>query len=1254
MKKNLCVLHFIYAIIFCFISMNAQAEVIGDFNYSLSTDGNGNNIAYLNSLANTSATDITIPATVTSNGIVYKVTGNIGSSMFQGNKTITSITFEKGCEISVTGYWTFANCSSLTSVSNFPKSVIYLSYTFYQCTSLTTVTFEEGSQLTLDGGTFCGCSKLTSITLPETVTSIGRSTFDGCSALTAINIPNSVTSIGQYAFSGCSALTSIKIPNAVTKIDEYTFNGCSKLASITLSDALTSIGQYAFQSCSALTAISIPNTVNYIGLYAFQYCSALSTINIPNKVTKIEDYTFLNCSKLANITLPDGLTSIGQNAFNGCSALPAINIPNKVSKIEDNTFSSCYKLASITLPDALTSIGTYAFNGCSALAAINIPNAVTTIGANAFSGCSALTAINIPNKVTTISDYAFRYCSSLSSVNFEEGSTLDSIGAGAFNCKTTEYIKVPASVTKIGNDAFGGDIVAVRLSSSTPATIAGNFCNMILVPEAALAAYKSTPVWSTLNNICPDKKYDVTIEASETTSSLLSAIGNDISNVFDLKINGSINGFDIMVMRNKMPLLRILDLSNCTIKGNPYQYYTGYYTRNDTLTGYAFYKTSLYSIVLPKDIKSIDEYALGSDYNYNSNLHYVTGLPSSCKSIRSNAFTNCNKLTNIVLGDSVSYIGYGAFQQCSSLKSITFSNTLEQIGSDAFAYCYALTDIILPNSLVSIGSYAFRACGNLTSLYIPSSVKTVGDNAFAGCDNLKTVYASTIEPISINQNTFSNYSNTILYVPYFSYQTEYYWNTQWSQFTNMRTFDPEILNAYVNNSSDFLLNDSTGSMKGDPNIELNSNSGLIVNGNINQTTNTLDVSQTSSVIGNNNLTTKELNIKMPINANQWYFFCFPYDFPLSDIKYDGNYVLRYYDGETRAEKGSGGWKDMTGTSIVAGNGYIFQGNKSGTLQVPIKNVTFNKEDKDKTMDTHTSANKQDASWNFVGNPFTSFYDINSLKLTSPITVWNGTSYEAVSPEDDDYQLAPFQAFFIQKPNDANVVGFEGDSQQTKVQVDANAVKRAARRAARRAASTNRREVINLTISGNNGEDHTRVVFNEEKTTDYDIACDAAKFMSDATAQIYSLDGKAVKYAINERPVSNGIVNLGYKAVAEGDYEIKAPRMDVPVYLKDNMTGQIIDLSTGGYQFMSEAGTFDSRFSLLSEKVATGITSAWTATGIIVVGEQGGISISGATGNVDVYSLDGKEEANCGNGFVNLAAGTYLVKYGKASTKVVVK
>ena len=297
------------------------------------------------------------------------------------------------------------------------------------------------------------------MTIPDSVTSIGERAFWGCSGLTNISvgagnatyssvnglllskdgttlingvngdvtIPDSVTSIGRSAFSGCSGLTSVTIGNSVAKIIEYNpengayenaFGGCAQLAffsvdpanaayksqnglllsrdgktlvcgvngDVTISDSVTSIGESAFYGCSGLTSVTIPASVTSIGYCAFYGCSGLTSVTIPDSVTSIHGSAFNKCSGITSVTIPSrwALSSIFPQSY---SSITNVTIPSGSTGIANSAFEGCAALTSISIPDSVTSIGNKAFYNCTSLERLAIPEGVKSYGADCFEGC---------------------------------------------------------------------------------------------------------------------------------------------------------------------------------------------------------------------------------------------------------------------------------------------------------------------------------------------------------------------------------------------------------------------------------------------------------------------------------------------------------------------------------------------------------------------------------------------------------------------------------------------------------------------------------------------------------------------------------------------------------------------------------------------------------------------------------------------------------------------------------------------------
>ena len=346
--------------------------------------------------------------------------------------------------------------------------------------------YYKGNRVTSIGSNaFEDCSELTSITIPDSVTNIGDSAFYGCSKLqdlyitdimawcnisglnnlmwygssnkrlyinnelvTSITIPDSVTSIGGYAFSFCTGLTSVVIPDSVTSISDCAFRDCTSLTTVTIPDSVTSIDGSAFSGCTGLTSITIPDSVTSIGFAAFFGCTGLTSVTIGNGVTSIGDNAFWGCSGLTSITIPNSVTSIGSSAFYNCTRLASIS----GSATNVGTVAKQAKPTSFTVNiTSGTSIGGGAFAGCTGLTSVTIPDSVTSIGSSAFYGCTGLTSITIPDSVTHIDDYAFEDCTGLTSITIPDSVT--SIGNAAFY-NTAWYNNQPDGLVYVGKVAY--------------------------------------------------------------------------------------------------------------------------------------------------------------------------------------------------------------------------------------------------------------------------------------------------------------------------------------------------------------------------------------------------------------------------------------------------------------------------------------------------------------------------------------------------------------------------------------------------------------------------------------------------------------------------------------------------------------------------------------------------------------------------------------------------------------------------------
>lgn len=981
------------------------------------------------------------------------------------------------------------------------------------------------------------------------------------------------------------------------------------------------------------------------------------------------NYTFENSEIITKVTLPNNPIEIN-GAFSKCHNL--VEVVN--SQYITNCNNGAFEYTSLTSIDLSNCTYVGGFDSCKKLKIVTLKGC-KKIRDMAFINCTNLISVEETANVTSVGNEAFKNCSNLKKIDWTNVTT---IGESAFEGTGVKELTLPTTITSIREKAFTG-IECVTINATKVPSLKSPFEQniVVFVPKEALNTYKTADIWkkSAVQILAIGTKtdYDVKTTAQDNAPGLLQQLDkNSLNSIVSLKVSGTINGYDIMLFRNKMDNLHHLDLSDADIVANPYEYYEGYCTEDSVLGNNAFYEVKhLVSIKIPKSIKRIGDYAfcrcsvrdvifqekqnieIGNEVFYDSDIANIN-LPIGSK-LGGSCFTACNNIRNIILPEGLEVIPGSCFYH-SGLTSASIPSSVKRIESRAFNWC-ALDSISLPG-LTYIGDEAFTDNYNLKELRVPSTLEEIGEKAFSGC-NLEKVYAYTVLPISISQNTFSNFSNTALYVPTQSVDN-YYLNTQWSQFKEIHEFNEPYKYFYLD--KEFTLEDKR--FDGTPDIDIKEDGGLKVDGKDNQEAGDVtikgdgDKGNSGTLITDGNLNAKKMRFDISVSDNKWYFFSFPFDIKLSDTKAPGEYKWKMYDGSIRADQGSGGWVNLPDNEewLKQGKGYIFQTNKAGTLTLKVTKEKFGQLDANnimKELDVFPSGNNFDASWNFIGNPQTSYYNVNDLGYEAPITVWNGNSYEAVRPGDDDYTLHPFQAFFVQKPTASSTIEFKAEDRLTKTGSEIRAQETKARRLSRGFVPS--RMIINLNVSDGSLSDKTRVVFNDKKSRNYEMDCDAAKFMTLTQApQLYSVEGKGTKFAINERPM--GSVQLGFTAKKSGTFTISAVRMDLPMLLKDNVAGITIDLTNGDYEFTSEAGTFNKRFLLTPNSSVTSIADVVKKTGVNILPTEEGIQINGCNGkNVDVYNLNGAQVASSNSdGMLRLSAGVYIVKVNGMSTKVMVK
>ena len=404
-----------------------------------------------------------------------------------------------------------------------------------------TVTYEDVSYVVkrIGDNAFYNLRGMTSVSIPRSINSIGKSAFGYCGGLKAVYI----TDIGawckiifndsplrwaKHLYLNGEEVKTVVLPNDLKKVNAIVFNGCASLEKVVLHDSIDEIGNGAFLDCINLKTIEIPNSVKVIEAWAFGR-SGLTSIVIPNSVYTIGDYVFSGCSSLSSVQLPNTITSIGKEWFEECTNLTSVNIPETVSTIDVMAFYKCTNLLSINLHENIKKISENSFGYCSSLQSVSIPNQIETIEEGAFRGCSSITSVVIPECLTNIPKNLFRGCTNLKEV----------------------YLH--SNVKQISSYAFGWceSLSDVFCHAETPPTCEEKvFYNSYIdytklhVPSSSIIIYKETEPWKSFGDVVAmtDTGIDGTKKTTEQVISHYTLEGRLIS--------APIKGINIIRMSN--------------------------------------------------------------------------------------------------------------------------------------------------------------------------------------------------------------------------------------------------------------------------------------------------------------------------------------------------------------------------------------------------------------------------------------------------------------------------------------------------------------------------------------------------------------------------------------------------------------------------------------------------------------------------------------------------------------------------------
>ena len=560
----------------------------GDYEYSVDSNGNATIVKYSGS-----SSTLVIPESIEGNPVT-----KIGSNAFKSNTTLTSITFPSGL-ISI-GSSAFYGCTGLSSPA-FPAGLQEIgSSAFYGCTGITSLSFPEGFK-SLGSSAFYGCTNLTSISYPASISSVSYSAFSN-TGISSVTIAGTATTIPSYACYKMTGLASVTIPSGVTKIGSEAFYGCTSLSSITFPEGLQEIEGSAFYGCTGLTSLRIP-VLNKIGSNVFYGCNSVQTVYFSYGIEELGTGICQNMSSLENIVFENG--EGGEKPI--------------IKTIGNNAFSGCVKLQSVTFPKSLTTLGSNAFCRCSEL---NNPNfadsSLTEIGSSCFQNCSKLTKADFPDTLTKIEGNAFKGCSDLSEVSL--GSSLYSLGSGAFYGCAISGIKIPRNLSEVGGAPFEN---CANLKNIT-------FENKIReIPDYL---FRGCTAIETVT--IPDTVFEIGNSAFKDCTGLQKVVFPTGPYSIGTYAFYGCSQLEEINLNNKISKLGTYAFANCTMLKT-----AALGEQLKEIPGYCFYNTALTEVMVPYTVASIGSYA----FTNNENLSKVT-ISGFTKDINAYAF-NQSSLT---------------------------------------------------------------------------------------------------------------------------------------------------------------------------------------------------------------------------------------------------------------------------------------------------------------------------------------------------------------------------------------------------------------------------------------------------------------------------------------------------------------------------------------------------------------------------------------------------------------------------------
>lgn len=745
---------------------------------------------------------------------------SIDSYAFNGCSSLSVLNIP--AKLRTIGEFAFKGCSSLSSLS-FPTGISTIKRNaFEMCNSIESVTITDlsawcnisfetkaSNPLCQKSTLYVGDTALTSLVVPENITSIGNWAFAGYGKLEYLEADTTLLSIGLGAFSGTS-LKSVKLPfvgaSADADTDGYfgyvfgsatsvpdtlkrveiigsaaiaanSFVGVTSITDLIIGDSVVSIGNNAFSGCTSIKNATVGSSVETIGNGAFFGCASLETLTLPF----IDELKYIYDANALKTVILTSATTVGGSAFKG-SGVENIILNEGITNIGSQAFADCTQIKEIIIPASVTKIYSMAFSGCSALTSITVSEysaSYKTVDGNlynragtelcAYASGKPDTEFQLPLGVEHIGDYAFSKANNVKSINLENGSLTLICGYALYSCEALETLVIPDTVTEIAKGAIYEcralvtlTIPYVGVKMSTNNINERSLGSIFFVASNYEDNAKYIP--KTLANLIITGSYSVDYNAFYgcdmiVNLSLPKTMGTSIANAID-----ECSSLISITVDSENKYL-------CSIDGNLYS------KDGKTLYRYAAGKTAT-EFTVPNTVDHIAALA----FRDAKSLTSVT-LPSTVEKIEAKIFMGCTSLEAVsmpLIGESVSdlctisyYFGNtaadipsslrevtvtgtsgirdNAFRACKGIVKVTVADTVPSVGDYAFFECTSLSEVTLGASVASIGKYAFDECTSLLEIVIPAAVTFVGEAAFyRACEDLTIKCEAVSKPAEWN------------------------------------------------------------------------------------------------------------------------------------------------------------------------------------------------------------------------------------------------------------------------------------------------------------------------------------------------------------------------------------------------------------------------------------------------------------------------------------------------------------------------